>query len=423
MTHYDVVINGGGMAGAVLALGLSRLYRAPGLPLRIAVIEHASPSLKLHPGFDARSIALAAHSRELLAQLDLWKLVSDLATPISAIQVTDQGHIGQLNVNAADYALPALGYVVELHPVGLRFYHALQTHPNIDLLCPAHITSWQQDVHQVLVQLSDGQNLSTQLLVGADGSESVIARQLKLARQRFDYQQSAIITNVQTELPHQGRAFERFTAQGPLALLPMSPLPMNSSPISSQPMNTQAMSPLSISQGRSSLVWCVSPSRASELMSLDESAFNLALQQALGYRLGKIERSGQRHCYPLHLNEVQRPWHHRVVLVGNAAHLLHPIAGQGFNLGMRDVAALITRLQQVLAQDSTQDLGAHRVLSEYGQSRLADQGELVGLTSALAILFSNTDPLLATGRNLGLILMAACTSLKSKLAWRAMGKR
>lgn len=399
MTHYDVVINGGGMAGAVLALGLSSLSRAGGQPLRIAVIEHASPSLDHHSGFDARSIALAGHSRALLEQLGLWSLLDDLATPINAIQVTDQGHLGQLNLSATDYRLPALGYVVELHPVGLRLYQQLQHNPHIDLLCPAKIHTWSQHSSQVQLTLQDGRELSTQLLVGADGSHSVVASQLKLERRQFDYQQSAIIANVQTQLPHQGRAFERFTAQGPLALLPMS-------------------------AGRSSLVWCVSPARAGGLMSLDEPSFMLALQQEFGYRLGKITRSGQRSCYPLHLNEVRRPWHHRVVLIGNAAHLLHPIAGQGFNLGLRDVATLIAALKQEVSQgERGSDLGAHAVLSGYGQSRLADQAELVAMTSALALLFSNTDPLLARGRNLGLMTLAACTSLKSKLAWRAMGKR
>ena len=402
MTHYDVVINGGGMAGAVLALGLSKLNRAQGKPLRIAVIEHASPNLDQHPGFDARSIAIAAHSRELLAELGLWSLLDELATPISAIQVSDRGHFGQLNLDAADYALPALGYVVELQPVGLRLYQALQNNPHIDLLCPAQIQTWQQQANCVHLTLQDNQELTTQLLVGADGSRSIIATQLKLERRQFDYQQSAIIANVQTQLPHQGRAFERFTAQGPLALLPMS-------------------------EGRSSLVWCVSPKRAQELMALDEAAFLLALQQEFGYRLGKITRGGQRSCYPLHLNELKRPWHHRVVLVGNAAHLLHPIAGQGFNLGLRDVAALLNEIGQVLsdagATASVADLGAHSLLSHYGQSRLADQAELVGITSALALLFSNSDPVLVKGRNLGLILMAASRSLKNKLAWRAMGKR
>lgn len=401
MIHYDVVINGGGMAGAVLALGLSKLRRADGQPLRVCVIEHASPSLDHHPGFDARSIALSAHSRELLEQLNLWSLLEDLVTPIRAIQVTDQGHIGQLNMQAQDYSIPALGYVVELHPLGGRFYQQLQQQPNIDLLCPATIAQWQQLPEVIQLALTNGQALTCQLLVGADGSHSSIGAQLKLPRRHFDYQQTAIIANVQTQLHPQGRAFERFTAQGPLALLPMS-------------------------EERSSLVWCTSPARAARLMAMSEEDFLSALQREFGYRLGKLNRAGQRFCYPLHLNEVLRPWHHRVVLIGNAAHFLHPIAGQGFNLGLRDVASLISTLQQALtslAPESRVDVGAYSVLSRYGQSRLDDQRELVGMTSALALVFSNSNPWLGVGRNVGLMTMAACTSLKSKLAWRAMGKR
>ncbi|ART78956.1 2-octaprenyl-6-methoxyphenyl hydroxylase [Oceanisphaera avium] len=406
MSHYDVVINGGGMAGAVLALGLSQLKHKNGQPLRICVIEHASPNLSDHPGFDARSIALSADSHQALVKLDLWELIADLVSPIHAIQVTDQGHLGQVNMYAHDYALAALGYVVELHPVGLRFYQQLQQIPNIDLLCPATLSSWQQYPDKVELQCANGQRLSCQLLVGADGSHSMIAQQLNLERRALDYQQNAIIANVQTQLAHQGRAYERFTSQGPLALLPMS-------------------------QQRSALVWCVSPKQSKVLMDMNERDFLDALQREFGYRLGKITRTGLRTCYPLHLNEVVRPWHHRVVLIGNAAHLLHPIAGQGFNLGLRDVVALIETLKEALMtpqvndgqRENTSDLGAYSLLSRYGQSRVDDQRELVAITSGLALLFSNSDPLLSMSRNAGLMTVAACRSLKSKLAWRAMGKR
>lgn len=403
MTHYDVVINGGGMAGAVLALGLSQLGRADGSALRIALIEKSPPNHNLHPGFDARSIALAGHSRDLLQQLGLWPLLCDLATPITAIQVSDKGHAGQVNMQAADYSLPALGYVIELNSVGQVLYQQLQQHSGIELLCPAQIQSWQQAPDQVTVTLNNDRRLTTSLLVAADGNLSQIGRQLKLPRRQFDYQQSAIIANVQTAMAHQGRAFERFTPEGPLALLPMS-------------------------GERCSLVWCVSNARARQLMTLDEADFLTQLQQAFGYRLGRMTRAGSRHCYPLVLDEVTRPWHHRVVLVGNAAHLLHPIAGQGFNLGLRDVAALVEQVRQALLSGgqgaaNQADVGSYQLLSRYGQSRQADQAALVGMTSALAILFSNVHPVLAAGRNLGLMTMAACRSLKHTLAWQAMGKR
>lgn len=411
------------MAGAVLALGLSQLKQANGLALRIALIEKSRPEHNLHPGFDARSIAIAGHSQYLLQQLGLWPLFAELATPITDIQVSDRGHFGQVNLQATDYNLPALGYVIELNPIGQVLYQQLQHTPGIDLFCPAHIQSWQQAQDAVTITLSDSsekqggaaghRQFTTGLLVGADGNHSAISRQLNLPRRQFDYQQSAIIANVQTAQHHQYRAFERFTAQGPVALLPMS-------------------------QGRSSLVWCVANTRAEQLMALNEDDFLSELQQAFGYRLGRVTRTGTRHCYPLVLDEVPKPWHHRVVLIGNAAHLLHPIAGQGFNLGLRDVAALIEQTRQELSltdalppapsranalEGALTGIGGYQMLSRYGQSRQADQATLVGMTSALALLFSNNDPLLAAGRNMGLNMMAACGALKHTLAWQAMGKR
>ncbi|NLJ93863.1 MAG: 2-octaprenyl-6-methoxyphenyl hydroxylase [Aeromonadales bacterium] len=395
MTHYDVVINGGGMAGSVLALGLSQLRNASGEELRIALIERTTPTFGQHPGFDARSIALAAHSRTLLEQLGLWSAFAPLVTPITHIQVSDQGHVGQLPMRAKDYNVDALGYVVELSSAGEALYRKLQQIKNITLYLGTEIVQFEQQLAQVEIQLSDHRALSATLLVAADGSQSIVSQQLNLARRQFDYQQSAIIANITTALPHQGAAFERFTSEGPVALLPMS-------------------------EGRSSLVWCVGADRAQSLMTLDAAAFIKELQHAFGYRLGKITQVGARHHYPLLLDEVVRPWHHRVVLVGNAAHLLHPIAGQGFNLGLRDVAALIKQVNQALAQQ--QDIGAYGSLSGYREGRVADQHTIVTATTALTLVFSNSDPLLAVARNMGLMALAVCPLLKNKLAWRAMGK-
>jgi 2-octaprenyl-6-methoxyphenol hydroxylase len=396
MTHYDVVINGAGMAGAVLALGLADLRRPDGSPLAIAVIEAASPDFDAHPGFDARSIALAWHSRERLERLGLWPGMATLATPITGIQVSDRGHFGRVEMTATEYRVPALGYVVELAPVGQWLYRQMSGRPHLRLLCPARITDFTQHAGQVVLTLDDGSACTTSLLVAADGNLSRVRQQLSLPGRRLDYGQSAVIANLESAEPHRGRAFERFTPGGPLALLPMS-------------------------QGRSSLVWCAAPERARALMAMDNNAFLAALQQEFGYRLGRFTRAGQRHSYPLVLDELPRPWHHRVVLLGNAAHLLHPIAGQGFNLGLRDVAALVEHLAQALA--GGQDLGSHEVLSAYGRERQPDQAGIVGLTTALALLFSSDHPALAAGRNLGLMAMAACPSFKSQLAWRAMGKR
>lgn len=396
MTHYDVVINGAGMAGAVLALSLSGLRRPDGRRLDIAIVEAQVPDHGQHPGFDARSIALAWHSCEQLDRLGIWPALAPLVTPITQVQVSDQGHIGRVEMNAAEYGVPALGNVLELHLAGRELHRRLTECDNIRLFCPDQIADIEQQLHQVMVKLDSGTTLTAALLVAADGSRSPVSRQLGLPRQQLDYGQSAIITNIVTAIPHAGRAFERFTPQGPLALLPMS-------------------------EGRSSLVWCVTPARAETLMAMDDTGFLAALQREFGYRLGKMQRCGERFRYPLVLDQVCKPWHHRVVLLGNAAHLLHPIAGQGFNLGLRDVAALTRHIQAALLAE--QDIGSHKVLSGYGRSRQPDQSGIVGLTTALALLFSNDNPALAAGRNLGLSVMAACAPLKSQLAWRAMGKR
>ncbi|MDP5290857.1 2-octaprenyl-6-methoxyphenyl hydroxylase [Oceanimonas sp. CHS3-5] len=396
MTHYDVVINGAGMAGAMLALGLSGLRRPDGSRLNIAVIEAMSPEHDRHPGFDARSIALAWHSQTLLQQLGIWPALAPLANPITHIQVSDQGHFGRVEMSATEYGVPALGQVIELHPVGRELHRRLAECESITLYCPDRIAGFEQQLQSVTIALESGVSFSASLLVAADGNRSLIGEWLGVPRRQLDYGQSAIIANIATAEPHAGRAFERFTPQGPLALLPMN-------------------------EGRSSLVWCVAPERAEQLMAMNDEAFLAALQREFGYRLGKLVRTGKRHCYPLILDEAPRPWHHRVVLLGNAAHLLHPIAGQGFNLGLRDVATLVEQLGRGL--DQGQDIGSHAVLSAYGKERLPDQAGMVNLTTALALLFSNDNPVLAAGRNLGLSVMAGCAPLKSQLAWRAMGKR
>ncbi|WP_116473552.1 2-octaprenyl-6-methoxyphenyl hydroxylase [Zobellella maritima] len=396
MSQYDVVINGAGMAGAVLALSLARLHRLDGRPLQIAVIEAAPPDLAAHPGFDARSIALAWHSRELLESLGLWSRLAELATPITHIHVSDRGHFGQLQMQAAEYRLPALGYVVELQPVGAVLYQAMSDMANIHLYCPAQIDQLEQQPQQVRLVLSDGRSLSGELLVAADGVQSPVRRRLGLQSERLDYGQSAVIANIETGVMPEGRAFERFTEQGPVALLPMS-------------------------GGRSSLVWCAHPEHAAAIMQLPDDAFLDRLQQLFGYRLGRLKRVGQRHLYPLALDQLLKPWHHRCVLVGNAAHLLHPIAGQGFNLGLRDVADLVDSIQCALAQG--QDIGSYPVLSGYGAKRQADQATTTRLTTGLALMFSNNHWPLVAGRNLGLMAMAGIRSWKDKLAWRAMGKR
>ncbi len=395
MQEYDIIIVGGGMVGSCLALGLAGLRNVEGQVPRIALLEARTPDWGRHPGFDARAIALAQGSQEALASLGLWSRLAAEATPITNIHVSDRGHFGRVELSAAEYRLPALGYVVELETAGRQLHQALQACAHIDYLCPATPRQVVPGLEQVTVQLEDGRELSARLLVAADGADSRVRQQLKLPQQQFDYGQCALIATLQTDRPHGGRAWERFTDSGPLALLPL--------------------------QGdRYSLVWTVRPSEVDELLALDDTAFLQRLQQRFGYRAGLFQRVGARSHYPLSLKQVERPLAQRSLLLGNAAHQLHPVAGQGFNLGLRDLMALRAQLAQAWLQGD--DPGDYRLLRAYWQQRCSDQARSVWFTSCLASLFASEAWPLVLGRNLGLALMNRCSLLKRQLAQQAMGK-
>ncbi|EIS3745711.1 2-octaprenyl-6-methoxyphenyl hydroxylase [Aeromonas hydrophila] len=392
LNHVDVAIVGGGMSGAVLALSLAAL---PGpKPLQILLLEASAPELNAHPGFDARAIALSAGTCEALARHGLWSRFAPHCSPISQIHVSDRGHFGQAGLTAAEYGLPALGQVIELSAAGIALQQAIAVCQQIRMLCPAQLERVEPLAEGVNLTLAGGERYQTRLLVAADGGNSFVRQQCKLAVSRHDYGQSAIIATVKTAEDPAGRAFERFTQGGPLALLPMQ-------------------------GGLSSLVWSVARDEAPALMALDDAAFLARLQQAFGWRLGRFLQTGQRHVYPLVLTVADYPLAQRTVLVGNAAHLLHPIAGQGFNLGMRDLDLLTRAVGQALA--AGEDIGSFEVLSGYWQQRKGDQAQTVWLTSSLAQLFSNDHDPLVAGRNLALSLMGRLSCLKAPLASRTLG--
>lgn len=394
----DVVIVGAAMSGAVLALSLAALPQGNGQALKIVLIEANvqanDVSNAAHAGFDARAIALSAGSCDALTRRGLWPLFAPYAQVISDIHVSDRGHLGQTNLTAKEYQLAALGQVIELASVGAQLQQKVAQHQQIVLRCPVQIQAIERRQNSVLIQLDNGEHWQSRLLVAADGAHSYVRQQAKMAVHRHDFLQSAIIATIKTQQHPHGRAFERFTEEGPLALLPMQ-------------------------QGLSSLVWSVASSRQATLMSLSDEAFCKALQQAFGWRLGRIEQVGPRHTYPLILTQVDYPLAHRTLLIGNAAHALHPIAGQGFNLAMRDVDVLVATLADALAQG--EDIGQFRVLNRYWQQRSDDQQQTVWLTSTLARLFANEYWPLVVGRNLGLDAMARCGGLKARLARRTLG--
>lgn len=387
----SVIIAGGGMTGATLALALSHLTQGS---LPVTLIEAIAPGDRAHPGYDGRAIALAAGTCKQLAAINLWPALADCATPITHVHVSDRGHAGFVNIDAADYGVSALGNVVELHEVGSRLYQRLRKAPGVTLRCPEQVSRVERHQDRVNVTLGSGEQLQGSLLVAADGSHSSVAADCGIQWLRDDYQQIAVIANVTTQVAHQGRAFERFTEHGPLALLPMS-------------------------HGRSSLVWCHPPAAQSRIDRWSDAEFLAELQQAFGWRLGRFTQVGQRTSYPLALQTANQTVAHRLALVGNAAQTLHPIAGQGFNLGIRDVMSLAETL--AAAQRQQEDPGSFAVLQRYRQRREPDRTATIGVTDGLVRLFANRYLPLVAGRNLGLMTMDNLPWLRNRLAERTLG--
>lgn len=387
----SIIIAGGGMAGATLALAISHLTQGT---LPVTLIESSEPASRAHPGYDSRAIALAAGTCQQLAAINLWRTLESCATPITHIHVSDRGHAGFVSMQAQDYGLSALGNVVELFDVGQRLFTRLKNAPGITLRCPASVTSVARQQDNVQVTLNNGEQITAALLVAADGSRSSLAASCGIQWQRDDYQQLALIANVSTQIAHQGRAFERFTEHGPLALLPMS-------------------------EGRLSLVWCHALAARDAVQRWSDGEFLAQLQRAFGWRLGKFTHAGQRDYYPLALQVATQTVSHRLALVGNAAQTLHPIAGQGFNLGLRDVMSLAETLAS--AHRRQQDIGSFGVLQHYQQRRQPDREATIGVTDGLVRLFANHYAPLVVGRNLGLMAMDKQPWLRNQLAERTLG--
>jgi 2-octaprenyl-6-methoxyphenol hydroxylase len=388
MSHdidYDLIIVGGGMVGATLAIALKNS------PLKIALIEAYEFNTQQQFSYDDRGIALAYGSQRILETMDLWPQLSAFCTPIKHIHVSDRGQFGVTRLHADQEQVPALGQVITAKHLGNVLYKELATQTNLTMHCPARVIAIENTVNSVNLQLADNTTLSTKLVVAADGADSTLRQLSNLGEHNVDYQQTAITANVSTERPHNNWAFERFTDTGPVALLPMS-------------------------DNRCSLVWTVKSGDEHALHEADETLFLSQLQQRFGFRLGHFTKVGQRNSYPLHLRQADQPIQQRLVFIGNAAHSLHPIAGQGFNLGLRDVVALAD-----VIHEHTDDCGDARALTDYRSWQLTDQDNVVTATGVLVDLFSNANPVLAHARGAGLALMEAMPTMKHWLARKSMG--
>ncbi|MBN7819543.1 2-octaprenyl-6-methoxyphenyl hydroxylase [Bowmanella yangjiangensis] len=384
--NLDVLIVGGGVVGCLLARALANSG------LKLGIVE-ARPyeAQQNHPGFDSRTLALARHSAHYLWQLGFKSALQAASTPILSIKITDKGHLGQCYLDSKSQGIEALGYVISQQHLGNMLYSQLATQA-MQWFCPEQVEAVQQQADTVQVSLTSGEQLTTRLLVVADGGDSSTARMLGVSSDIHDYGQVALVANVETEQPHHQRAFERFTPNGPLALLP-------------------------IDERQAGLVWSLDTASQNEFGQLSDTQFLHRLQQAFGYDLGRFTRVSQRAIYPLRLVRSERGIAHRAVILGNAAHTLHPIAGQGFNLGLRDVQQLASQLNKLNGADP----GGFDLLQRYQQQRHWDQRKVIGLTDGLVRIFSNQHAPLVMGRNLGLSFLQGCQGVKNLLAWQAMG--
>ena len=376
---YDIIIAGGGMIGTSLALAL-----AP-LGLRVAVVEPVPGNAAEQPSFDDRSTALSRSTQRMFEAMGLWPAVVSTSTPIKNIHVSDQGRFGFSHIDAEEQRVEALGYVVINRVLGQVLQQTIADVRGLDWLSPASIVKLvrSDDAQLVTIEQSGRHRvLSCRLLVAADGANSRVRDMLGISALKVDYNQMAVVGNLLSQKPINNVAYERFTASGPLALLP-------------------------VADNRTAFIWTLPPAEAALVLQMPDKAFTQRLRTEFGGRLGEFSRVGRRAAYPLVLSKANGLVGHRGVLVGNSAHGLHPVAAQGFNLGMRDVAALCDCLfdaqQAARAANALFDPGSAVILDKYADWRRSDQGKLVRFTDGLVRLFGSSRKSLATLRNIGML--------------------
>jgi 2-octaprenyl-6-methoxyphenol hydroxylase len=403
--HQDIVIAGGGMVGISLALQLAAaLPESASITLveRFALPETAEEAASnYHPSFDARSTALSYSSRLIYRHMGVWDEIQKWLCPIERIHVSSKGHFGSALLQAEDYAWPGLGYVVENAWLGVALAAALRKQGRVTTLSPAQVSRVEPVEHAVELSITgaDVDKITARLLIVADGANSSLCEQLGVQINEKSYGQCALVANVSTAQAHQGCAFERFTDEGPLALLPL---------VSSNE-----------EKSRSALVWTLPPKRAAALKECAEDEFIAQLQDRFGYRLGRLKKVGERFTYPLSLTQSSEQVRQNVVVMGNAAHALHPVAGQGYNLALRDVAQLSRVLVDACAEG--RNLGDLSVLQAYEKRQQPDQKRTIGFSDQVPSLFMQADPVLGMGRDLALAGLDFIPALKREFVRHAAG--
>jgi 2-octaprenyl-6-methoxyphenol hydroxylase len=424
-TRVDVAIIGGGMVGASLAVALA------GTGLSTLLVEGAAPGSKVQPSFDDRTTALGNASRRIFQGLGVWERLAPEAAAIRTIHVSEAGRFGFARLNAAEQGIDAFGYVIPNRVIGAALWEKLQSAKDVLLRVPARPE--QVDIGDQGVTFRVGsESVSARLVVAADGAHSVVRTAARIEADVEDYEQIAIVANVAADRPHDGTAYERFTQSGPLAVLPLH-------------------------DGSYGVIWTCTPARATEVLSFDNTRYLRELQERFGWRAGRFVRAGLRASYPLKLTRAATTVAARTVLIGNAAQALHPVAGQGFNLGLRDAAILaevivnanaswrpgaqadagrgggISVGGSTVAGGSTDagggndavggtgveprvDVGSPELLRQFAAWREGDRDGVVRFTDGLVKMFASTRPGAGALRNLGLLLFDLSPPAKSALA-------
>jgi 2-octaprenyl-6-methoxyphenol hydroxylase len=421
-TRVDVAIIGGGMVGASLAVALA------GTGISTMLVEGTAPGSKTQPSFDDRTTALGNASRRIFHGLGVWERLAPEAAAIRTIHVSDAGHFGFARLNAAEQKIEAFGYVVPNRVIGAALWERLQGAKDVLLRVPARPERVEISDQGVTFTLagntsvgntppgegSAGESVTARLVVAADGAHSVVRAAAHIEANVEDYDQIAIVANVAADRPHDGTAYERFTRSGPLAVLPLH-------------------------DGSYGVIWTCAPARAAEVLSLDNNSYLRELQERFGWRAGRFVRAGVRASYPLKLTRAATTVATRTVLIGNAAQALHPVAGQGFNLGLRDAAMLAEVIVGARAgagaaagvgataaagvgpaaaagAAAMADVGSPELLRQFAAWREGDRNGVVRFTDGLVKMFADTRPGAGVLRNLGLLLFDLSPPAKSALA-------
>jgi 2-octaprenylphenol hydroxylase len=399
-THYDVIIVGAGMVGTTVACLLAQIADKQGSSaLKIGLIESRSAPPFDSNQFDPRVAALTEKTRALLERCSVWEdIQAKRVAPYTAMQVWDAEGTGQINFNCRDVHLPNLGHIVEASAITSSLMARVEPLPNIDIYCPASVEHYQLEEDAVILGLHNQNSISAALLIAADGANSSVRQQFQFATREWDYQQQAIVTTITTERPNQQTAWQRFMPTGPLALLPLN-----------DDGNLH----------RCSIVWSQDTEEAERLMALGDEDFCEQLSIANEHCLGRVTAVDKRFLIPLrqrHAIDYVKP---RVALIGDAAHSIHPLAGQGVNLGFADVQVLVEEIQRAFSRGI--DLGELSVLKRYQRRRKPENLAAMATMEGFKRLFGSNSSALRLMRNRGMLGVDQIVPLKNQLIKKAMG--